>query len=137
MATAAPRTPQPQQAAGGSRRRILRIGILLNRTLVEERQMRERSEISIGQSAKNTFSIPLENLPRQFTMFQVEDGRYRLNFTPQMDGRISEGGQPMRLEDLRSKGAENRGDHYSWPDRKSTRLNSSHLGISYAVFCLK
>src|SRR5436309_2918627 len=26
-------------------------------------------------------------------------------------------------------------DH--WPDRKSTRLNSSHVKISYAVFCLK
>src|SRR5205814_8690405 len=30
---------------------------------------------------------------------------------------------------------------YQWQlngtDRKSTRLNSSHLGISYAVFCLK
>src|SRR6266704_4753536 len=25
----------------------------------------------------------------------------------------------------------------SWPDRKSTRLNSSHVSISYAVFCLK
>src|SRR5256885_13621049 len=25
----------------------------------------------------------------------------------------------------------------SFPDRKSTRLNSSHLVISYAVFCLK
>src|SRR5438045_8331735 len=25
----------------------------------------------------------------------------------------------------------------SWSDRKSTRLNSSHLVISYAVFCLK
>src|ERR1039458_5539975 len=25
----------------------------------------------------------------------------------------------------------------SFLDRKSTRLNSSHLGISYAVFCLK
>src|SRR5256885_5433747 len=25
----------------------------------------------------------------------------------------------------------------SWRDRKSTRLNSSHLVISYAVFCLK
>src|SRR5262245_64568588 len=24
-----------------------------------------------------------------------------------------------------------------YTDRKSTRLNSSHLGISYAVFCLK
>src|SRR5205814_9854241 len=26
---------------------------------------------------------------------------------------------------------------WSFSDRKSTRLNSSHLGISYAVFCLK
>src|SRR5256885_2599046 len=26
---------------------------------------------------------------------------------------------------------------YLGPDRKSTRLNSSHLVISYAVFCLK
>src|SRR3989442_11343766 len=25
----------------------------------------------------------------------------------------------------------------SWRDRKSTRLNSSHVRISYAVFCLK
>src|SRR5947199_4004926 len=27
--------------------------------------------------------------------------------------------------------------HRTLEDRKSTRLNSSHLGISYAVFCLK
>src|SRR3712207_7645396 len=32
--------------------------------------------------------------------------------------------------------------NYAWqllmlPDRKSTRLNSSHANISYAVFCLK
>src|SRR5436853_5506590 len=32
------------------------------------------------------------------------------------------------------------GDNFTrgeYLDRKSTRLNSSHLGISYAVFCLK
>src|SRR5262245_64969220 len=29
------------------------------------------------------------------------------------------------------------GDAPRAEDRKSTRLNSSHLGISYAVFCLK
>src|SRR5262245_66598245 len=29
------------------------------------------------------------------------------------------------------------GDTFDHRDRKSTRLNSSHLGISYAVFCLK
>src|SRR3712207_8394057 len=28
-------------------------------------------------------------------------------------------------------------DPLSSPDRKSTRLNSSHANISYAVFCLK
>src|SRR5690606_41836256 len=26
---------------------------------------------------------------------------------------------------------------FEWVDRKSTRLNSSHVKISYAVFCLK
>src|SRR5256885_8077486 len=38
-------------------------------------------------------------------------------------------GQPLgrQLQDL----------HDTPPDRKSTRLNSSHLVISYAVFCLK
>src|SRR5438477_5015599 len=29
------------------------------------------------------------------------------------------------------------GSSHSWPDRKSTRLNSSHMSTSYAVFCLK
>src|SRR3712207_7047764 len=28
-------------------------------------------------------------------------------------------------------------DRYAGTDRKSTRLNSSHANISYAVFCLK
>src|SRR5262245_62265140 len=35
-----------------------------------------------------------------------------------------------------SKGADRRPNRLG-EDRKSTRLNSSHLGISYAVFCLK
>src|SRR3712207_7035278 len=29
------------------------------------------------------------------------------------------------------------GHRFPFPDRKSTRLNSSHANISYAVFCLK
>src|SRR5947199_6816772 len=32
---------------------------------------------------------------------------------------------------------EERDEFVGVSDRKSTRLNSSHLGISYAVFCLK
>src|SRR5205814_9211232 len=39
---------------------------------------------------------------------------------------IARRGERSRLPDRRVR-----------PDRKSTRLNSSHLGTSYAVFCLK
>src|SRR5256885_12211203 len=47
--------------------------------------------------------------------------------------------------DQRRPGEHDRADRYRvqhaelarYPDRKSTRLNSSHLVISYAVFCLK
>src|SRR5689334_23990711 len=41
-------------------------------------------------------------------------------------------------EDLRQlRGGEGGGDQLPPGDRKSTRLNSSHSSISYAVFCLK
>src|SRR5256885_12914915 len=39
--------------------------------------------------------------------------------------------QPQVLREVVIHGA------CGWKDRKSTRLNSSHLVISYAVFCLK
>src|SRR2546430_10420470 len=42
---------------------------------------------------------------------------------------------PPRLVPHRRRGEPDRGRRR--PDRKSTRLNSSHSQISYAVFCLK
>src|SRR5690349_23963441 len=36
-----------------------------------------------------------------------------------------------------SRDQSHRSDYRRQPDRKSTRLNSSHVEISYAVFCLK
>src|SRR2546426_7522430 len=41
----------------------------------------------------------------------------------------------MKYERLASRALREIAQEY--PDRKSTRLNSSHLVISYAVFCLK
>src|ERR1035441_11004101 len=43
----------------------------------------------------------------------------------------------MRWRDARRQGGIGALQVRFSPDRKSTRLNSSHLGISYAVFCLK
>src|SRR5690625_3655646 len=61
---------------------------------------------------------------------------------PEMDG--IEVCEAIRLEKttpilmLTAKGEEsNRVQGFESGDRKSTRLNSSHVAISYAVFCLK
>src|SRR5262245_63920948 len=42
-----------------------------------------------------------------------------------------------RLVELADNLVYSDGSYVEATDRKSTRLNSSHLGISYAVFCLK
>ena len=101
------------QASQGGRRRILRIGVLLGGKIVEERLIRERVDVTLGQSAKNTFSIPIEGLPRQWTLFQVVNGQYVLNFTGAMDGRLSDGDRVQTLEVARSGGARQVGDHFA------------------------
>src|ERR1039458_5020628 len=53
-------------------------------------------------------------------------------FDTLVHAKIAKGYEPMGapIKVFASLGGDKR-------DRKSTRLNSSHLGISYAVFCLK
>src|SRR5688500_18798291 len=92
-------------ASGGSRQRILRIGVLLGGKIVEERLIRERTSVSIGQSMKNTFSIPVEGLPLELTLFSLEEGKYYLRFLNKMDGRLSSGDQVNTLEALKGRGA--------------------------------
>src|SRR5690349_23792878 len=48
------------------------------------------------------------------------------------------GGRPhVRRRPAGAAGVRQAGDGRAAVDRKSTRLNSSHVEISYAVFCLK
>jgi len=102
-----------QSAPGGPRPRILRIGVLLGGKIVEERLIRERTAVTIGQSMRNTFSIPVEGLPLEFTLFALDENRYSLRFLPKMDGRLSDsGGQVNTLDALKAHGAHNHGDYY-------------------------
>lgn len=112
----AQRAPQQRQPAPqGPPPRILRIGIVLGGNIIEERLVRTQETITIGQSAKNTFSIPIEGLPRTFPIFAYENGKYTLNFTGNMDGRISSGGGVHTLSQLKQHGAQQRGDAWSSP----------------------
>nr|HEX4313861.1 AgmX/PglI C-terminal domain-containing protein [Kofleriaceae bacterium] len=103
-----------------SRPRILRIGVLLGGKIVEERLIRERVSVSVGQSMRNTFSVPVDGLPLEFTLFAMDQGKYYLRFTTKMDGRLSDGGQVATLDQLRGK-AQNAGDYFQIPLGESSR----------------
>src|SRR3712207_6905524 len=68
------------------------------------------------------------------------DGLHRLPGAPAEDDAEPVGAHRLRQE--AGEGRIGRADHHGpererLRDRKSTRLNSSHANISYAVFCLK
>jgi hypothetical protein len=120
MASLGPRqNPVPAPSA---RQRILRIGVLLGGKIVEERLIRDRAPVTIGQSMRNTFSIPIEGLPLEFTLFALDEGKYSLRFLPKMDGRLSDaGGQVNTLDALKSRGAQNAGGYYQVALTESAR----------------
>ena len=107
--------------SSGPRTRALRIGVLLGGKIVEERLIRERIDVTIGQSAKCTFSIPLEELPRSWPVFEIKNDRYVLNFTAKMDGRLSDGDKVLTLEQARTSGATKVDDHWSLPLSSAAR----------------
>src|SRR5690606_41631862 len=63
----------------------------------------------------------------------------RRNPTPVLLGRAGheDGREPQKIGEHRQRDVDIDGVKLLRQDRKSTRLNSSHVKISYAVFCLK
>jgi hypothetical protein len=84
---------------------------------------------------KNTFSIPVEGLPLEFTLFAIDDNKYYLRFLPKMDGRLSDGtGQVSTLDVLKSsRGAQQVGDYYQVPlgDAARGKLSIGDLTILF------
>jgi hypothetical protein len=116
--------PSRAPAGGGSagRSRILRIGVLLGGKIIEEKLIRARTAVTLGQSMRNTFSIPIDGLPLEFTLFSLDENRYSLRFLSKMDGRLSDaGGQVSTLEALKQRGAKNHGDYYEVPLTEGAR----------------
>src|SRR3712207_8493297 len=82
-----------------------------------------RSAGKAGGRSPAELRVPLQRRSRQLRGGRGADGR-RAAHLPR--GRRG-GEDPVLREDRPRQGG----------DRKSTRLNSSHANISYAVFCLK
>src|SRR5262245_28550750 len=81
------------------------------------RKVRARQKPSLYGCLRSESQAPACGPAREPSAVQYHDGFVRV-------GRVD---QPHQSARSLSRGEQ---------DRKSTRLNSSHLGISYAVFCL-
>ncbi len=69
--------------------KVLRIGLVQAGRVIEERIIKQRTSVSIGQSEKATFVVPTPNIPPQFKLFELIGNDYYLNFIDGMTGRVA------------------------------------------------
>src|SRR5256885_7965871 len=81
---------------------------------------------------KNPISMQAQDKSDAITCSVTRDGRTYLNTT-----QMKPEDMPPKVKDMLSNRLDKTVFVKADSDRKSTRLNSSHLVISYAVFCLQ
>jgi outer membrane biosynthesis protein TonB len=69
--------------------KVLRIGIVQDKKLIEERLIRVGDSVTIGDSDKNTFQVKAPSVGKRYTLFVARGGRYFLSFVDGMDGKIA------------------------------------------------
>ncbi|MBL8910336.1 MAG: AgmX/PglI C-terminal domain-containing protein [Archangium sp.] len=102
---------QPVVVAG---RKLLRIALIQGSKITEDRTLKRRASVSVGQNATNTIVVPVSNLPPSFTLFEVVNDQYSLVFSSSMEGKVSVSGQgDVPLSEAVSRGlAKPRGDKF-------------------------
>jgi hypothetical protein len=94
--------------------KVLRIGVIQGGRIVEERLLRKTATVTVGQSPRNTFAIPIAHLPASYALFEVQGGHYHLRFVRGMEGRVSTaGGEVVHLKALVERGlVQQQGKHF-------------------------
>lgn len=69
--------------------KVLRIGLVQSGRVIEERIIKQRTSVTIGQSEKAMFVVPTPNVPAQFKLFELIGNDYYLNFLDGMTGRVA------------------------------------------------
>lgn len=133
--TSTPRNPGPgnksrnkqggvarQVSATQSLPKVLRIGIIQGGKILEERIIRNRETVTVGQSEKNTFVLATPEVGGRFDLFETRGGDYTLNTTKTMGGRVSIKGEVHEIEALRSSGtARRKGKMFQVPLTEESR----------------
>lgn len=85
--------------------KVLRIGVIQDGTIIEERVFRKRESIAVGSSEKNHFVIHDRGIPTRFELFQLVGKSYILNYTETMKGRLGLSTGVHDLDAMRISGA--------------------------------
>ncbi|QRK08512.1 AgmX/PglI C-terminal domain-containing protein [Archangium violaceum] len=102
--------------------RILRVGLVQDGRILEERHLRQPGDFTVGQDPKNTLVLPLPDLPASFPVFEYRANQYSLVFNEDMKGRVNLGSSDVDFQTLRTQGmAMERGDQYVLPLQESAR----------------
>ena len=80
--------------------KILRVGIVQGGRIIEERLLRHKEAITIGQAPKNKFMIPSPRVPIAYTLIDVKSGNYVLCFEKGMLGKILVGDEVVDLKTI-------------------------------------
>src|SRR5580704_18529652 len=69
--------------------KVLRIGLVQGGRVIEERIIKQRTSVTIGQSERAMFVVPTQSVPSQFKLFELIGNDYYLNFLDSMTGRVA------------------------------------------------
>lgn len=114
--------------------KLLRVALIQGSKITEDRTLKRRGPVSVGQNATNTIVVPVSNLPPSFTLFEAVNEQYSLVFTTAMDGKISVNGQEITLQDAISRGlAKQRRDAYVLPltDASKGRVSLGEVSLLF------
>ena len=102
--------------------KVLRVALIQGNKITEDRPLKRRGPVTIGQDSRNTFIVPVSNLPTTFTLFEYVKDQYALVFTETMDGKVKVGDADLSFQALREQGmAKKRGNVYVLPLNDSTK----------------
>jgi hypothetical protein len=77
--------------------KVLRIGLVQAGRVLEERIIKQRTHVTVGQSEKSMFVVGAAHLPPNFRLFELVNNEYCLNFLDTMTGRVA---LPTGISDL-------------------------------------
>jgi TonB family protein len=85
------------------KQKILRIGVIRDGKIIEERLVRKRATVTVGTGTRNSIVLPATNAPKSFGLFELRGNEYYLVFTDEMSGRLSVGEKAADLQSLKAQ----------------------------------